>query len=105
MKPIPIPQSPDHRDYWEGTTGVRCHCGGTIEWAEAAYTPGTRACRSCLAMFSVRGNDHERRLHPQGRVEQGPGDVILDDVDDEDEVYRVPEDLYPGWYQPVDLGE
>jgi len=102
MKPIPIPQDPHTRDYWAGTTGVRCHCGGTIEWAEAAFSPGSRACRSCLALFAVRGRDHERCLHPQGPVENGPGSYILDDVGDDDEVHRVPENLYPGWYQPVE---
>lgn len=85
MKPIAIPQRT--LDYWQGTTGVTCHCGGAIVWAEAGYVPGSRACRSCLALFAVRGEGSERRLHPQGHTPEG----VIGDVGDGDEVYRVPE--------------
>lgn len=94
MNSIFIPQT--GRDFWEGTTGVKCHCGGSIEWAEAAYVPGTRACRRCLAMFAVRGNGGDRRLVPQ-TVKDG----IIRDADPGDEVERVSSDLYgPNWHQP-----
>lgn len=96
MKPIFIPQKNKH-DYWDGTTNVRCHCGGDIEWAEAAFAPGARACRSCLSLFSVKGQGSERRLHPQGVGDGG----IIGDVADDGEVYKVPEDLYPGWLEPI----
>ena len=97
MKPIPIPQQ-NTDDYWDGTTGVTCHCGGKIEWAEAAYAPGIRACRTCLAAYAVRGRGDDRRLVPQ-TCDDG---VIVDASADSDEVYRVSENLYPGWHQPVE---
>jgi hypothetical protein len=94
MKPIQIPVQ-DRHSGWDGTTGVQCSCGGIIEWAEAAYVPGTRACRSCLAMYQVRGDGADRRLVPQGVTGSG----VIGDVGPEDEVYYVPENLYPGWHQ------
>jgi hypothetical protein len=99
MNAIAIPQTNDN--FWADTTGVICSCGGMIEWAEAAYAPGTRACRSCLTMFSVRGKENSRRLVPQMI---GENNCIQDAPDDtpEDELYHVPEDLYPGWHIPLD---
>ena len=97
MEPIPIPQVTQY--IWEGTTGVLCRCGGTIEWAEAGYVPGTRACRSCLVLFRVHGSESNRRLVPQAITDDGIDDAPEDASDDD--LYRVPEDLYPGWHQPV----
>jgi len=102
MKAIAIPQT--SRDFWEGTTSIRCPCGGMIEWAEAAYSPGIRACRSCLAMYAVRGQGSDRRLVPQTHTDTGViGDPPGDECPDDD-VYRVPENLYPGWYEPARSG-
>lgn len=104
MNPIPIPQPPDEPDYWQGTTGVKCHCGGDIEWAEAAYAPGARACRTCLTLFRVRGEGDTRRLVPQWPTDDG----IIDDAPSDMPhayLYRVSENLYPGWHQPAAGGE
>lgn len=87
---MPIPQTT--RDFWEGTTGVKCRCGGTIEWAEAGYSPGARACRGCLTLFAVRGEGGDRRLVPQ-TVKDG----IICDAQIGDEPEKVPANLYPGW--------
>jgi hypothetical protein len=103
MRTIPIPQqNPEHPDrYWWGTTEVRCPCGGTIVWAEAGYAPGSRACRSCLALYAVRGAGQDRRLVPQafdthlGAVDDAPADTCDEDI------YRVPADLYPHFYQQL----
>jgi hypothetical protein len=93
MLPIPIPQT-NPTDAWAGTTGVKCPCGGDIEWAEAAYSPGARACRSCLSLYYVRGRGESRRLQPQTLND----DHVIADASPDDEVYQVPEDLYPGWH-------
>ena len=99
MKLIPIPQeNPDN--FWAGTSGVPCPCGGRIEWAEAAYVPGTRACRSCLTMFAVRGKQETRRLVPQAINDDGIVADAPDETADED-LYHVPENLYPGWHQKI----
>lgn len=96
MKTISIPQTAEQREWWAGTTGVQCECGGSIEWAEGAYTTGCRACRSCLALYSVRGSGADRRLVPQANH-----DGIIEDADEGDDIYRVPKNLYPGWHQPA----
>lgn len=75
---------------------MKCWCGGTIEWAEGRYVPGTRACRRCLAMYAVRGIGPDRRLVPQGVSEVG----TIDDLElpaPVEQIYRVPADLYPSW--------
>lgn len=92
MKPISIPVISDH-NWWEGTSGIQCECGGTIVWAEAGYVPGSRACRSCLTLFAVRGDGENRRLHPQGITDNG----VIGDVGTNDPVHHVPENLYPGF--------
>lgn len=97
MLPIPIPQE-NPNDIWQGTTDVKCHCGGNIVWAEAGYVPGSRACRSCLTLFAVRGKKLERRLHPQGITDEG----IIGDISDDDEVYVVTPNLYPNFHEPLD---
>lgn len=89
MKNILIPQK-NLDDYWNGTTGIKCTCGGTIEWAEASYVRGTRACRKCCSMFQVRGEGKDRRLVPQTLKENG---VIEDALEDDDEIYLVPKNL------------
>ena len=93
MKASPIPQSPDALDCWEGTTSVSCPCGGSIEWAEGGYVPGSRACRSCLVLFRVRGSGLDRQIVPQTCDNEG----IIRDASLGDELQHVPENLYPGW--------
>jgi len=95
MNAISIPQT--GRNYWDGTTGVQCECGGTIEWTEAGYSPGARACRGCLTLFAVRGDGLERRLVPQ-TIKDG----IICDAANDDEVARVPANLYPGWQEKTE---
>lgn len=94
MLSIKIPQT--GMDYWEGTTGIKCECGGMIEWAEAAYVPGARACRNCLTLFSIRGRNENRQLVPQANH-----NGIVEDAENNEECYLVPQNLYPGWYKPV----
>ena len=87
-------------DWWKGTSHVRCSCGGWIEWAEAGYVSGSRACRACLTLYSIRGDAGDRRLVPQACLDSG----IIGDAPngvDPDDLYRVPKNLYPGWYQSV----
>lgn len=93
-KEISIPEQ-DSLNYWHGTTGVKCSCGGSIEWAEAGYVPGARACRSCLALYAVRGRGDNRKLIPQ----HAGNDGIVRDAEPGESCYRVPQDLYPNWYQ------
>lgn len=94
MRPIQIPQLTI--TYYAHTTGIRCDCGGVIEWAEAGYVPGARACRSCLTLFMLRGEGPDRRLEPQAAGPDGIGDM----GDGDTTPYRVPEDYLDGWYDP-----
>ena len=99
MKPIPIPQK--GWDYWEGTTGVPCPCGGTIRWAEAGFAPGDRACDRCLVLFAVRGEGPDRRLVPQA-LQVWDGNPIVYDADEtvpDRDLYRVSPDYFRsrGW--------
>jgi hypothetical protein len=84
---------------WDGTCGIDCPCGGKIEWAESAYAPGIRACRSCLSMYAVRGKGLSRKLVPQALSD----DSIIRDAAPLDDIYCVPENLYPGWHQPIEI--
>ena len=93
MNKISIPQTKEE-SYWDGTSGVKCTCGGLIEWAEAAYVPGTRACRTCLKMYQIRGSGEQRALVVQSVNNEG----IIGDIEDGEEPYLVPKNLYPGWY-------
>ena len=90
MKSISIPQTGSDR--WEGTTGARCECGGTIEWAEDGYARGVRACRGCLVLYHVRGAGPDRRLVPQAVHDGG----IIGDAEEGDMPYTVPAGFFSG---------
>lgn len=88
MKPINIPQLSTSY-WWDGTTSVQCHCGGSIEWAENGYTPGARACLKCKTLFMVRGDGGLRQLVPQSNVSG-----VVQDADENDALYKVPDDFF-----------
>lgn len=96
--PIPIPQRDEH-DYWAGTTHVPCPCGGTVEWAEAGYSRGYRACLHCRVLYAVRGRGPERALVPQTGYEDEGGRIIIDDAPPGltlDHLERVSKDYFGG---------